>query len=247
MGTLNGVLTGLLTTLAASMIALVWRTSRHRVTYRRARALWRPFVSGGLKIITGDLTRLYSDLKVFEAGGLVGIGDVQAVVELANFFEKIGFSGFDPSKDVVRGNRPPGEIYSLNLICIGSWDANEATEVFLAKINHALDVDAYKVRDRVQGRSYSRNDSVDYGVLIKTLNPEETSRQVMIIAGCSGYGTWAGAKLACSEQFLRDPLVSKGRPVECLYSTDVINGVPHKPKILVLRELPEGQEPAQAA
>ena len=239
MGTLNAVLTGLLTTLVASLLALLWRTSRHQVTFWRARGLWRPFASGDLKIITGDLTRIYPDLKGFEGGGLVGTGDVQAVAELANFFEKIGFLGFDPAEDIVRGSRPPGEIYSSNLICIGGWDANEATEVMLAKINHGLDGDAYEIRDRVLDKSYSRDDSVDYGVLIKAVNPEEPSRQVMIIAGCSGYGTWAGAKLACSEQFLRDRLVSKGHPVECLYSTDVINGVPHNPKILVLREPPE--------
>ena len=79
--------------------------------------MWRPFASGDLKIITGDLTRVYPGLKKFEAGGLVGIGDVQAAAELVAFFGKVGFLGFNRSMDVVRGNRPIGELYGLNLVC----------------------------------------------------------------------------------------------------------------------------------
>jgi hypothetical protein len=253
MDTLNAIVIGLLTTLIASLLTLLWRTSSHRLTYRKARALWRPFASGDLKIITGDLTRVYSELKEFEAGGLVGTGDVQAAAELIAFFGKVGFLGFNRSMDVVRGNRPLGELYGLNLVCIGGPDANEATEEMLARIGHTLDARGPLIRDDKEDKVYKPREgppdsqgkpmiSLDYGVLIKTRNPEAASRQVLIIAGCYGYGTWAGAKLACSERFLRDPLVSQGRPIECLYSTHVISGVPQEPQVLVLRDLPDGQK-----
>ena len=256
MDTLNAIWTivlGILTALILSLLALLRRTSNHLRTYKKARALWRPFASGDLKIITGDLTRVYSELKEFEVGGLVGIGDVQAAAELVAFFGKVGFLGFNRSMDVVRGNGPLGELYGLNVVCIGGPDANEATEEMLARIGHTLDPRGPLIRDAKENKDYEPEEgppdsqgkpmiSLDYGVLIKTRNPEAASRQVLIIAGCSGYGTWAGAKLASSERFLRCPRVSQGGPIECLYSTDVISGVPNEPQVLVLRDLPDGQK-----
>jgi len=248
MGILIAILVALVAALILSLLSLLWRTSRHQLTYRRARALWRPFAFGDVKIIVGDLTQEYTELKEFEAGGLVGTGDVQAAANLVAYFEKVGFLGFNRSADVVYGNRLPGEIYGRNLICIGGQDANEATKEMFARIDHTLEGDAYEIRDATGSGPYElvreQPDSqgvsavtFDYGVLIKTRNPEDAARQVLIIAGCSGYGTWAGAKLACSEEFIRDPRVSPGRPIECLYSVDVINGVPQKPQLLDVRPL----------
>ena len=241
MSTLYQIVIGVLAALIVSLLGLLLRAYRRQVTSWRARAWWRPFASGHLKIITGDLTRVYPDLGNFEAGGLIGVGDVQAAAELAAFFGRLGFPGFDPSKDIVRGNRPPGELYGLNLICIGGADANEATEKMLAKISPTLEGGPIRIRDAAEGKVYEPTSSLDYGVLIKARNPLNDSREVLIIDGCSGYGTWAGVKLACSPRFrkeLHDRAIPPGQPIECLYSTDVINGVPLEPRVVVVRSLP---------
>ena len=73
--------------------------------------------------------------------------------------------------------------------------------------------------------------TLDYGLLVKTRNPFDPAHNVLIIAGSFGYRTWAVAKLARSGQFLRDPIASRGKPIECLYKTEVIEGIPQQPQI----------------
>jgi hypothetical protein len=79
--------------------------------------------------------------------------------------------------------------------------------------------------------------TVDYGLLVQAPNPWEPRHKVMIVAGGYGYGTWAGVKLARSPQFLRSQLALRGKAVECLYKTDVIEEIPQRPEIIIVRPI----------
>ncbi len=250
MDILGQILIGLLTAFIGFLLALSWQASRRGLTYWRARALWRPFMSGDLMIVIGR----FAELNQFEASGLVGVGDMQAAAELAAFFGNLRFRSFDRSTDIVYGDQLAGDLYGANLVCIGGPGANTVTERMLKRIDCTIKfgnsrLHEISIQDTKAGKIYSpaaggASDSqgdetvtLDFGVLVKTRNPFDPAHNVLIIAGSFGYGTWAGAKLARSAQFLRDPLVSEGLPIECLYKTEVIGGMPQQPQVISLREI----------
>jgi hypothetical protein len=59
----------------------------------------------------------------------------------------------------------------------------------------------------------------------------------LVFAGSFGYGSWAGARLAQSQEFLQAQLVSEGAAVECLFKTEVIKEIPQRPKIVLPRRI----------
>ena len=58
-------------------------------------------------------------------------------------------------------------------------------------------------RGRIKIRRHVANKlDLDYGVIIRTRNPFNPAKSLMIFAGAYGYGTWGGANLALQDSFL---------------------------------------------
>ena len=247
MSTVIQVLIGLLTTFIGFLLGAAWQISRRRIMYWRARRFWRPFVSGDTIIVVGR----FREFDTFESSGLVGAGDMQAAAELKSFFADIGFRRQERAVDIVYHDQLLGDSYGSNLICIGGSDANRVTQALLERVDHKITLGESKryeifMRDTETKRTYYPElrpgpgglqlVTLDYGLLIKAPNPFDLSREVIIIAGSFGYGTWAGAKLARSPEFLRASLTSKRSALECLFKVQVAQDVPQQPEIVVLRK-----------
>jgi hypothetical protein len=52
-------------------------------------------------------------------------------------------------------------------------------------------------------RRFKTSKQIDYGIIIRTFNPFNPDRVVIIIAGAYGYGTWGGIDLIRQDPFLR--------------------------------------------
>jgi hypothetical protein len=254
-----GILEQILIALVAAFIGLLagrfWEKSLLYYTYWRARRFWRPFVSGDVQVVVGRFKRFAG----WEPSGLVGVGDMQATAELVAFFDDVGYRRLGRSPKIAYHDQLAGPLADVSLVCIGGPDANKLTKYMLETIHPTIepgDPEGHVVsfRDTKTNRLYSpipeqrrglwstlraspEAVTVDYGLLVKASNPFNANRGVIIIAGSFGYGTWAGIKLARSERFLRDKRVRKGRAIECLYSTTIINEIPQQPEIEVLREI----------
>ena len=145
---------------------------------------------------------------------------------------------------------------------LGGPDNNEISRRFLQKVNPRLrcgldkadDITLYDtLKENRYTPSMSANEeetSIDYGVIISAKNPFSNGKQAVYIAGCFGYGTWAGARFVLSEEFLSHPLVESRDPFECMIKTEVFYDAPQTIELIEIRKLdmyrspPPPEEPA---
>jgi hypothetical protein len=67
----------------------------------------------------------------------------------------------------------------------------------------------------------------DFGVLIRARNPRDPQSWIVIIAGCLGFGTWAGVRLTLSPELAHSPA-----EFECVYRTQDDRGTPAEPVLV---------------
>jgi hypothetical protein len=79
--------------------------------------------------------------------------------------------------------------------------------------------------------------ALDYPRAIRARNPFSNGKYALYIAGCFGYGTWAGSRFVLSEEFLSNPLVKSGEPFECIIKTEVFYDAPQTIELLEIRKL----------
>ena len=222
-------------------IGRAWYEFQRAIRLRRAKRFWKVFVSGELQVVVGRFLEFAS----FEQSGFLGVGDAMALAELRMHFESLGLRDFSVSY----ADRLDGDSLKTNLILIGGPDVNTITKEAVVRIQSTLrfgnpEHHEIAIYDSVTDRIYAplvRTDSneiiKDYGVVLKTTNPFAPNKQVLIVAGSFGYGTWAGIRFITSRQFIENPMVLEGMPIECLIETDIVRGTPQDIRLIVLRAL----------
>jgi hypothetical protein len=206
----------------------------------QSHSFWKAFLTGGNLIVIGR----FIEFKKFEQSGFLGVGDAMALSELTSYLELFGLR----NTPVSYADRVDGDSLKTNLILIGGPDANLITKEALARIPstfHFGDPKLYQIGviDSLTQTGYSPrlndNDEVisDYCIIIKTVNPFAHSKQILLIFGGYGYGSWAGARFTKSDKFLGAPPVSDGKDIECLIETDLVRETPQEAKIVILREI----------
>jgi hypothetical protein len=78
----------------------------------------------------------------------------------------------------------------------------------------------------------------DCGVIIRAPNPFEPTKQVILLCGSYGYGTWAAVQLAQDKEFLRQ-VPKRAGPLECIFQVDVVRDTPQRPRLYFVRETPD--------
>jgi hypothetical protein len=237
-----GRLTDLGVNLLAGLIGFVigrgWERLKAEIRSRRARRLWKPFVTGDSRIVLGRVSGLP------EKTGFLAVGDAMALAALQAYFESLNLPHINFEYD----DYLHGDNLKSDLILIGGPAVNAITKEALSRISsksrfgtpmHTEAVyDSATDREYVPSRRTDSNEiSVDYGMIIKTKNPFDPSKQVLVIAGSWGYGTWAGARFAISKEFSEDPVVLDGKSFECLIETDVVRRTPQDTRVVFLRPL----------
>jgi hypothetical protein len=212
-----------------------WRT-------RPARAFWRPFISNDLRLVLGG----FED-KNFEPTGLIGIGDAIALAELQHYLARIG--GGDPP--VLYSDRLDGDALKHTIIALGGPDANRVTREMIGQIDSKLRFGDPEMHDVVirdtacqpphfYDPHLSTNDraGTDYGLILRAPNPCCPEKDVMIIAGSYGHGTWAATRYVMSPAFLALPEAKARGALECLVKTDVMRDTPQAIRLIVVRTIP---------
>jgi hypothetical protein len=115
------------------------------------------------------------------------------------------------------------------LILVGGPARNAVTRDAMKRLplTHRFTKPGTTIRDAQTGRTYSynrtllgRTDGTDYGLLVKARNPFNSRASLLIIAGSSGYGSWAGTRLITEPSAL-DETAASGDSFECVFATDV--------------------------
>jgi hypothetical protein len=200
--------------------------SWHR--FRRIRRFWRPLTTGGLTLVLGQIQR--EDLLQYEPSGLVGIGDLRGLHELIEQLGDARLTGFKVEYALTLNTE---DRYG-NLVLLGGSDTNALTDEFMQKVGAQVEFrndgepakppilhdNAY---DSGSIRPELSNNTVvtDCGVLIRARNPMNPDKWVVIIAGCLGFGTWAGVRLTTTDDLRHAP-----EAFECIFKATVDSGSP---------------------
>jgi hypothetical protein len=232
----------LLAALIGFVIGWGWQRIKTEIRNKRARRLWKPFVTGDSRIVLGRVSGFTEPTGFSSVGCARGLAELQIHFKLLNLPEII----------VEYDDDLHGDDLKSNLILIGGPAVNTITRQVLSRIGSKLRFgipthpeaihDAAKNREYVPSRRTDTNEiDVDYGMIIKAKNPFDPSKQVLVIAGSWGYGTWAGARFTSSKEFIEDPVVLDSKSFECLIETDVVLRTPQDIRVVFLRPLEDKQ------
>jgi hypothetical protein len=158
-----------------------------------------------------------------EMSGLMGRGDHDAIVQIQAGLARIGLNPTLPE----RSGNLSGDELRKHLIVVGGPDVNHITASLLTQIPCKLTIirssqDRNIVRDIIHGQEYEPNvDETgklrDYGILIRSLNPHDRSKSVLILAGAHGFGSLAAVVVAFqNEEMLQRQASMSSIGFECL-------------------------------
>ncbi|MGW5718495.1 hypothetical protein ACWEVP_20165 [Amycolatopsis sp. NPDC003865] len=226
--------------------ALVWSatTARRRLKLFRARRFWRALGGRHPLIVLG--AHDFGSQRRWARAGVVGMGDIGALVEIEAQLRKLGFAGrLAESKQL-----SPREL-SSDLVLIGGPVANAVTRTMLAKLRGTISFDfaddpeheAAVIHDLRAGRvlapqyDESGYPVSDHAVIIRTPNPlaPDTS-ELVIVAGCFEHGTEAAAGKLGDRKFLRR--LKRMKHFEALVETTVVDGAHYDTRLVETRRIP---------
>lgn len=198
---------------------------------RRVGGFWRPMANAQFTLVFGRFPR--PDFLKYEPSGLVGLGDGHAEDELRDLFQRARLPPFKVAfVDSISNEASKG-----NLILLGGTDNNRLTAEMIQEVGARFHWDNEPLKppvlvDTVSGPAspwkhfpvmQDDDNGIDFGVVVRARNPRNSRCWIVIIAGCLGYGTWAGAQL--TEQ---PDLVRAHDEFEFIYRTEVVNGAPRR-------------------
>lgn len=227
---------------------LVWSATnaRRRLKLIRARRFWRALGGRHPLIVLG--AHDFGMHRRWANSGVVGMGDIGALVEIEAQLRMLGFAGaITESKQL-----SPREL-SSDLVLIGGPVANAVTRTMMAKLHGTISFDfaedpeheAAVVHDlrtsRVLIPQYEESGYpvTDHALIIRTPNPlaPDTS-ELVIVAGCFEHGTEAAAEKLGDRKFLRR--IKRMKHFEALIETTVVNGAHYNTKLVETRRIPSG-------
>jgi len=225
------VTTNLITAALSGILGWVLHGIYRRDKQFRARRFWRQIGVRGPVLVLG--THDPEALGEWERFGLVGYGDATALIEIQQQFRALGLKLTTTGAGILSQNE-----WRKDLILIGSPDANEATAEIMGELeprltysfpywkNHNVTIADKLSGDKIKPESGPGGQiKTDYALIIRAPNPLAPSdSEVVIIAGCWGYGTAAASSLLAEKRFYRDPVVSSRKPFEALVRVRVLGG-----------------------
>ncbi|MBL7259285.1 hypothetical protein [Paractinoplanes lichenicola] len=236
---------------AAIGAAAAWSVARFKRwrRERRSRRFWGGMATRGVTVVIGAQDP--AALGRWEPSGLVGMGDAMALITLQRELEAIGCR-----VDVRSAEALAPEHLERDLLLLGGPDANKITRDTLEHYDQVLKltVPGFKshevaIRDTRSDRYYAPRKGaddewvLDYGLLVRLPNPLSNGRrtEVLILAGCWGYGTEGAAKAVSELDFLKEVGVKKNRFFEALVRTTVRANVGYYQRPELIRPLEVGE------
>lgn len=246
LATYGDVVTKVLIAAGGAFLGWLFGILAHWYKYRHARGFWRQMLSeDGLLVLSR-----FDDFPEFEPSGLVGAGDAHAVAELSTFARGALGSTFR----IGYADHLASEQLTSNLVLVGGPDANKSTRELVDRIQHSMtpgDIDQREVQfsDQVSGKTYvpslggDGRRGVDYAYIVKARNPLNAKKEVLIISGCFGYGTWGAVRLAISDEFLALGAVRGGDDFEAVVRCEVVDASPVTFSLETIRPLVRSNAP----
>jgi hypothetical protein len=224
-------------------------------------AFWRPFLSDKLQVVVPRHPH-----KLGEIGGVLSGTDIQAVEDLRAFFPQYGLCHL-PVTLVYEGRTDYAEAVitdqlKTHLILVGGSNINPITRRALERIDPVFHFEERKPKARsgrpwlvIRGATADEEwrspmiskqkpeIAYDHGIIIRSANPFEPSKQLLFVGGIHGYATWGGLRALLSETFIHELLNSSGLALsphdhfECIIKTTVGDLTPNETTVAAIRRL----------
>ena len=200
------------------------------IKFRRPlRKFWRKFLKEGCAVIVPSVPESYS-----EASLLGGVSDLRAQAEIAGTL-----SSLNPQKEIrCLEARFAAPWLSGNLVLIGGPITNSVTRRFIQEFkrngrllfdfqNHDLCIYVGEERRRWMAEWNSEGDiTLDYGLIYRGSNPYDERYEIIILAGCHGFGTYGAAKAVLKPEIVNE---LAGRELIAVIKIHVYEGIPQTP------------------
>jgi len=218
------------------LAGLAWQGLARRYRFRGRRNFWRPFSGKGCSFAVGQLRseilldaeaanelfhevldradrqklveRLTTHLDTQENSGLIGLGDLQALMYINR---RLAEAAIPRVLAVVNAATPDGDD-GRNFVLIGGEDVNPRTRALTERLgcsyrnvmrdgrNAVWDsrLDEYHGIREVHAEATNGNATVEHGVIVRALRREPTGQHsaFLVFAGAHGLGTLATARAA---------------------------------------------------
>jgi hypothetical protein len=232
-------------------VGWLWQRAREVLRTRPARTFWRLFLTSQTQIIVARFFGPIGPSKFrHEQIGVIGCGTAAGVTELRVFLQTL----CSKSLPLSYADTIEGDSLKTHLILLGGPRSSSLMKETLDRIpttwrfekkptgeNILVDKktgDIIEALIRDDPSSPGREEvGTDYAVIISTNNPFAQEKRLLQVAGIHDYGTWAAMRFVLSQEFLRHPLVRKGKAVEALIEVDVLKGAPQHIGLIAFREL----------
>ena len=235
--------------LVAAAIGAVaaWSVARFRRwrQERRARHFWGGMATRGVTIVIGTQDR--EALGSWEPAGLVGMGDVAGLIAIQRQLQGIGCQ-----VEVSSVESLAPEDRTRDLVLLGGPDANDLSRATMDRYGQGLSLTfpgaAYHsvaLHDETSGKRFvprrgSNGDlDLDHGLVLRVPNPLSSGgkTEILILAGCWGYGTTGAAQAVCDAEFQQNPEVRGRRYFEAVALTAVHAGTAHYQRTEIIRPI----------
>jgi hypothetical protein len=230
-----------------ALAALAVTKGRAWVRLFRARHFWRAMLSEELAVVLGSHSEPAT--VAWERSGLLGLGDVEALISIQQQLAPLGGRCRVVPVGQLRAER------RSNVVLVGGPDMNPLTAEVFDRLGqragfgfpdwrrHSVQIeDAWTHTEYLPQMDDRGGMLTDYGLIIRMRNPylaqdDGQRRDVIVLAGCWGFGTAAAAEALRARQFLSDPLVRVGAEFECLVRANIAGNTLQSVDVLQVRRL----------
>jgi hypothetical protein len=210
---------------------------------RKAGALWGSFMKDTVIVIG---VSPYEGNYSWEPSGLIGAGDVHAMMSLSEHLLKLHSDPYS----VKTPDQLVDADWHKNMILIGGPSSNVVVSDLIPKVTRSIyfpnrspdeitlihngrpdDLDA----DWSPGRWEKRSN--DYGVILFGNNPRARGKKLLFLAGGSGFGSRLAAERVTNSDFLAQELPRQGSAFVETFKLSFIRGVATQPQEPVMTSL----------
>jgi hypothetical protein len=231
----------------AFLLGISLRSMLHYLRTYRSRRFWAGVRKGKTVLCLGSFKASdlgpYMKVEDFEPTGLAGLGDSKALHELTAMLSKMGIYIHMSYSD----SPLSGETRN-NLVLLGEDQVNDLVAVTwqtgtISNLEYQIVADLITLHDRFSGTTYSAQRengevTVDYGRMIRSTNPYNPERTLVMISGIYGFGTWGGGvRLLEDKYFLRSCEALEVFDFECVFEVRIVRGEPEIVRPMAIRPL----------
>ena len=121
----------------AGVLSVLYRRGLRFWSSWHARAFWRSFLSGDVRIVVGRVN-LPEDCDYNEPAGLVGAGDVHAATLIATYLGDLMVRQLGQRIEILDQGQLSGDLSLVNVICLGGPDVNDVSCQLLEEVGSSI-------------------------------------------------------------------------------------------------------------